>query len=255
MRPNALQVLVSYLRRVLELRATGSGPALRTAAGGYLLDVELDSVDGWRFERLVSSAADRLGRRTAAETETALEELRSALALWRGEPLQDVRDEPFARAEIERLRELRATAVELQIDARLLLGHHEHVVPVLRQLIAEYPLRERLRGQLILALYRSGRQADALREYEATRRHLVEELGVDPGADLQRLLRAVLDHDPGLDWVPPLAKTADAEGPSPSTATSFDRSVRRGCPPRRHDWSGASERSPASRSCSARTEW
>jgi len=132
-----------------------------------------------------------------------LGELWAALDLWRGEPLQDVAYEPFVVAEVERLQELHATAPELEIDARLLLGQHEQAVLGLRQLIAEHPLREGLRAQLILALYRSGRQADALRTFDATREHLVDELGVEPGPELQRLQRAVLDQDPDLDWTPP----------------------------------------------------
>ena len=118
-----------------------------------------------RFERLVASAAERLASRSADDAEAALAELRRGVGLWRGEPLQDVAYEPFAAAEVERLRELRATALEHEIDARLMLGRHEEAVPALRQLIAEYPLREHLRAQLVLALYRSGRQAEALRAF------------------------------------------------------------------------------------------
>ena len=226
---NALQAQVSYLRRVLRLSSTGPAPALRTTFGGYVLDVDPASVDVRRFERQVSSAAERLGSPTSGDAEVALSELRSALDLWRGEPLQDVAHEPFAAAEVQRLRELRAAALEYEIDALLLLGHHEQAVPALRGLIAEHPLRERFRAQMVLALYRSGRQADALREFDATRAQLVEELGVEPGPDLRRLQRAVLEHDPFLDWVRP----AEPAGPAAVPATSqaqLGRSRPRGLP-------------------------
>ena len=117
---NALQVQVSYLRRVLGLSPTGPAPALRTAASGYLLDVAAESIDVHRFERLVVSAGERLASRSHVEVEAALAELEDALRLWRGEPLQDVGYEPFVVAEVERLRELRAVALEYEIDGRLL---------------------------------------------------------------------------------------------------------------------------------------
>ena len=195
---NALQVQVSYLRRVLRLTA-GDGE-LRTVGAGYMLRVPAESIDLHRFERGVSSAADRLRTASTVDAELAREELGAALGLWRGEPLQDVAYQPFAVAAVERLHELRAAALEYQVDARLLLGDHEQVVPMLHQLVADHPLRERLRTQLMLALYRCGRQADALRAYDAARAHLVEELGVEPGRELQLLHQAVLAQDPELDW-------------------------------------------------------
>jgi predicted ATPase/DNA-binding SARP family transcriptional activator len=215
---NALQGQVSYLRRVLRLSSTGPAPALRTSAGGYVLDIDPASVDVRRFERQVSSAGDRLGNPNSGDAEAALSELRSALDLWRGEPLQDVASEPFAVAEVQRLRELRAAALEYEIDALLVLGRHEQAVPALRRLIAEHPLRERFRAQLVLALYRSGRQADALREFDATRAQLVEELGLEPGPDLRRLQRAVLGHDPVLDWVRPTEPAGPAAPPATAEA-------------------------------------
>jgi predicted ATPase/DNA-binding SARP family transcriptional activator len=215
---NALQGQVSYLRRVLRLSSTGPAPALRTTAEGYVLDVDPASVDVRRFERQVSTAAERLGNPMCGDAEAALSELRSALELWRGEPLQDVAYEPFAVVEVQRLRELRAAALEYEIDALLLLGKHEQAVPSLRQLIAEHPLRERFRAQLVLALYRWGRQADALREFDATRALLVEELGVEPGPDLRRLQRAVLEQDPVLDWVRPVEPAGPAAPPATEEA-------------------------------------
>ena len=226
---NALQGQVSYLRRVLRLSSTGPAPALRTTVGGYVLDVDPASVDVRRFERQVSSAAGRLGDPTSGDAEVALSELRAALSLWRGEPLQDVAHEPFAVAEVQRLRELRATALEHEIDALLLLGHHEQAVPALRRLIAEHPLRERFRAQMVLALYRSGRQAEALREFDATRAQLIEELGVEPGPDLRRLQRAVLEHDPHLDWIRP-AEPADPAAPPATAPAQLGRTRSRGLP-------------------------
>ena len=160
---NALQVQVSYLRRALGLPPDGGPPALRTIAGGYVLDVTPDAVDLHRFERLLASAVEHLSEPSVGVVEAALAELEVALGLWRGEPLQEVAYEQFAAAEVERLDELRATALEREIDARLLLGRHEDAVPALRRLIADHPLREHFRAQLVLALYRCGRQADALR--------------------------------------------------------------------------------------------
>lgn len=202
---NALQVHVSYLRRALGLPTDGRVPALRTVAGGYMLDVAPESIDLFRFERVVASAAGHLEQPGRPGAEDALGAVREALRLWRGEPLQDVADEPFVVAEVERLHELRAAALACEIDARMALGNHDGVVPQLRQLVADFPFRERFWGQLILAQYRCGRQADALRAFDAARRHLVDELGVEPGRELQSLQRAVLEHRSGLEWTPPSA--------------------------------------------------
>ena len=223
---NALQGQVSYLRRALGLSPTGGGPALRTAAGGYQLDVCPEAVDMVRFERLVASARERLTAGSVDEVEAALADLRDALDLWRGEPLQEFADQPFVVPEVERLRELQSAAREYEVEARLLLGRHEKVVPVLRRLIADYPLREHLRAQLVLALYRCGRQADALRAYTAARDILVDELGVEPGHELQRLHQMVLAQDPQLEW-------------SPMSATVARRAPRAGTEPLAHNlpWS------------------
>ena len=199
---NALQVQVSYLRRTIGLGSGADRPALRTVGAGYLLDVDPDSLDAHRFEVLIHAAAARLAAPRPVDATVALQELRAALGLWRGEPLQDLRAAPSAVAETVRLEELRAAALEYEMDARLALGEHDLAVPALRQLITEYPLRERLRAQLALALYRSGRQAEALREVDATRRLLVEELGVDPGRELQQLHRALLEQASEIDWRP-----------------------------------------------------
>ncbi len=159
-------------------------------------------VDAVRFDRLVAEGRRLLGDGAA---EAAAATLREALALWRGPALEDFDDE-FARGDRTRLEELRAAALELRIDADLALGRHEQVAAELASLTAEHPLRERLRGQQMLALYRSGRQAEALRAYQAARTVLGEELGLEPGPELQRLEAAILARDPALDLAAELVR-------------------------------------------------
>jgi predicted ATPase/DNA-binding SARP family transcriptional activator len=191
---NALQALVSRLRRALD--PGGELGLLRSHPPGYLLAADPEQVDAVRFERLAAEghAALATGRPDAA---AAL--LAEGLALWRGPALADVADEPFAGGEVARLTELRLAAVEDRIEADLALGRHAAVVGELEALVAEHPLRERLRGQLMRALYRSGRQAEALEAYRRTRTLLGEELGLDPSQELQRLEAAMLAQDAGLD--------------------------------------------------------
>ena len=193
---NALQVVVSYLRKTLDLAAEGAAPALRTVAGGYLLDVPPDAIDAVRFEAAVSDAARRLEQPSEQARDWHSTSSSRRSALWRGEPFQDVAYEPFVEAEVQRLHELRAIALEQTIEARLALGDHDRAVPLLRQLVADFPLRERFRAQLVLALYRSGRQAEALRAFDDAREQLVDELGIEPGRELQDLHRAVLEQRP-----------------------------------------------------------
>src|SRR2546423_348303 len=150
------------------------------------------------------------------DADTAGETLRAALALWRGPALADLAWEPFAQAEVVRLEELRLAALEDRIDADLARGRHGQVVAELEQLVAEHPLRERLRGQLMLALYRGGRQADALAVYQRARRTPVEELGIEPGASLRRLERGILEHDPSLD-APQTRPAPTRRTPTPPT--------------------------------------
>jgi predicted ATPase/DNA-binding SARP family transcriptional activator len=194
--PTAAKIVqnsVSQLRKLLE-------PGLLvTRSPGYLLRVEREELDSERFERMVDDARTDLARGTASE---AAEQLRDAAELWRGPALADFSDAPFARAESARLEELRSAATEDRIEAELALGRHAELVPELEALVAQYPLRERLRAQLMVALYRSGRQAEALRVYHETREVLVEELGLEPGRALQRLERAVLLQDPALELGP-----------------------------------------------------
>ncbi|HXV56438.1 MAG TPA: BTAD domain-containing putative transcriptional regulator [Gaiellaceae bacterium] len=188
----ALRVRVSQLRKALE----EGEPVILTRPPGYVLHVAPDAVDALRFERLLADGRKALA---AGRAEPAAAALRDALALWRGPALADVAYEPWAQAEIARLEELRRAALEERIEADLALGRHAELVPELERLVAEAPLRERLRGQLMLSLYRSGRQADALAAYRAARAALVEELGLDPGRALQELEAAILRQDLSLE--------------------------------------------------------
>jgi DNA-binding SARP family transcriptional activator len=169
-----------------------AGALLVTRPPGYLIRLERDQLDLHRFERLVGEADD-------AEPEAAAGKLRGALALWRGSALDDLAYESFAQAAIGRLEELRLAALEKRIDADLALGRHGDLVPELEGLVAEHPVRESLRGQLMLALYRCGRQADALAVYQGARRTLIDELGIDPSPPLRELERAVLRQDQSLE--------------------------------------------------------
>ena len=189
----SIQVYVSGLRKQL-----GEG-RLVTRKPGYLLRVEPDELDGARFERIVSEAREAAPERAAAR-------LREALALWRGPPLADLADEHFARPEIARLEGLRLAALEHRIDADLEAGRHAEVVGELEALVAEHPLRERPRRQLMLALYRCGRQAEALDVYHDARRTLGDELGIEPGAELRGLEQAILVQDRALDRPPAQAE-------------------------------------------------
>jgi DNA-binding SARP family transcriptional activator/tetratricopeptide (TPR) repeat protein len=194
----ALQMHVSQLRKLL-------GPErelLLTRPPGYELRVEPEQVDLHRFEAAVAAA-----RRAAAPEAASL--LHEALSLWRGPPLADLGYEDSLRGEIARLEELRLTALEDRIEADLALGRHAAVVGELERLTAEHPLRERLRGQLMLALYRSGRQAESLEVYRDARRALVDELGIEPGRELSQLERQVLAHDPSLDLPRPAGGAAE----------------------------------------------
>jgi DNA-binding SARP family transcriptional activator len=181
-----IQVYVSRLRKVLDERR------LATHGPGYVLRVEPPELDLTRFEELAGEA-----RRAAPEAAARM--LRDALALWRGPALADLAYEAFAQVEITRLEEMRLAVLEQRIDADLALGRHAELIGELEALVARSPLRERLRMQLMLALYRSGRQAEALDAYRAARRELSEELGLEPCAELQRLEQAILRQDPALE--------------------------------------------------------
>ena len=186
----ALRVNVSRLRKVLPQ------DVLTTRPPGYAVRVEPDELDLHRFERLVDEGKGLLARGLAAD---AAGRLRDALELWRGPALADFVYESFAQAAIARLEEIRLAALELRIDADLALGRHDALVGELEALVAQNPLRERLRMNLMTALYRSGRQAEALDTYRTARTTFVEELGIDPSPALQELERAILRQDPVLE--------------------------------------------------------
>jgi ABC-type transport system substrate-binding protein/DNA-binding SARP family transcriptional activator len=194
-----VQVYVSHLRRAL-----GDG-ALVTRAPGYVLRIEQGHVDADRFRALVEEAR----RQPPAQ---AAKRLREALALWRGEPLADFAYDSFAQEEIRGLEELRLAALEERIAADLALGRHEDVLPELESLVRAHPLRERLLGQLMLALYRCGRQAEALETYRAARSRFTDELGLEPSPELRRMERAILEHDASLQAPAPVARDALAAG-------------------------------------------
>lgn len=185
-----VQVYVSRLRKVL-----GEG-VLVSRGGGYALEVGADQVDAGRFERLAGEGREALDR---GDPQVASERLSAALDLWRGPALADFVYRSFVQSEIDRLDELRLAAREDRIDAELALGRHAALVPEIETLIAELPTRERLRGQLMLALYRSGRQSEALESYRSACLMLDRELGLKPGPELQRLEHAILTQDPELD--------------------------------------------------------
>ena len=180
--PKMVHQYVSQLRRALGDVGDGDGVEILTRGRGYELRVAPDEVDAARFERLLAEGAAR-----------------EALALWRGPALADVADEPFAAAEIRRLEELRLTALAQAIDAELADGRHRELVGELEGLVADHPLSEGLHGQLMVALYRSGRQAEALEAYRCARLTLVEQIGIEPGPELRRLHEAILRQDAWLD--------------------------------------------------------
>ena len=195
--PKMVQLYVSHLRRVLDGNGVDTARIV-THGRGYELRLDADRVDAARFERLVEEASGDAGGH-----------VRDALALWRGPPLADVADEPFAAAEIRRLEELRLMALELAIDADLAAGRHREALGELDALVTEHPLRERLHGLRMLALYRAGRQAEALEAYRQARALLVGEIGVEPGPELRRLHDDLLRQDPALEHV---AAAAPAPG-------------------------------------------
>src|SRR6516165_10681241 len=194
-----LQTYVFHLRQALEpdrSRGAASG-VLVTRDRGYLLRVDREHLDGALFQD--GFAAGRAALEAGRYAEAA-ETLRKALDLWRSPVLADLADYAFTRPEAARLEELRLAALEARIDADLALGRHDALTAELDRLVAEHPLRERLHGQLMLALYRCGRQAEALAAYRRVRDLLAEELGIDPGEPLRRLHASVLAQDPALDW-------------------------------------------------------
>jgi predicted ATPase/DNA-binding SARP family transcriptional activator len=217
----ALHNLVSRLRRSLQPDHQNGAPhAIVSERAGYMLKVAEWQVDVARFEALVRQAQELLAEN---RPERAAEAVRVALELWRGRPLGDLAYEPFAHSTVSALEDLRVGAIELSIEAELMLGRHREVVAQLQELVAEHPLRERFRRQLMLALYRSSRQADALEVYRDGRDVLREELGLDPTADLRSLEQAILRHDPSLDVGDPRPRSqiAGAAAPVPLPPNSL----------------------------------
>ncbi len=214
---NTVQVHVSRLRKAL-----GDGGALVTTAAGYELRVEPGELDA---DRLAAGLELGRGELAAGHCEAAAAALESALAEWRGPPLADLGDMPFAERERARLEEVRVAALEELVEARLALGRHAEAAGQLDALIAEYPYRERLWAQLMLALYRCDRQADALQAYQDARSALVGQLGIEPGERLRSLERSILAQDPAL--AAPPAAVAAAPAPMPPETARGERPGRR----------------------------
>lgn len=189
-----IQNAVSGIRRVLSGQShRGQSPtALRTHAPGYRLQVDPETVDLHRFRKLAREGRAAIGDDAP---ERGAELLRAALALWRGRALADLVEAGYRWSELTALEDERLSALEDRLDAELVCGRHREITPELEVLTATEPLRERLCEQFMLALYRSGRQADALRIYRRTREALVDSLGLEPGRDLQELQQRILDHD------------------------------------------------------------
>jgi len=227
----AVNVYVSKLRKVLT--RNGHDP-IATVAGGYRLELDPEDLDMARMQRLLAHARERAA---VGELETATELFREVLALWRGSTLPDLPFESLAHGEIEQLDELRLTALMDRIDCDLALGRHEQALGELNLLVREHPLRERLRAQQMLALYRADRQAEALDAYAEARRTLVGDLGIEPSEALQRLQQAILRHDPSLET--PVGTTAvnglarGAAASPPTHTPGVEDSPRRRFRPRR----------------------
>lgn len=208
-----IQINVSLLRKVLP------PDALVTRPPGYALEIEPEAVDLARFERLRMEGQAALAAGSAAH---AAELLRQALELWRGPALAEF-DEPFAAIESARLEELRLACLEDRLEADLALGRHAGLVGELDALVEHHPLRERLRGQLMLALYRSGRQADALAAYRRLRQLLSTELGIEPSSALRELERRMLQQDPSLEVAEPTRPARQPRQPLHSRLTARRR--------------------------------
>ncbi|MPZ91537.1 MAG: AAA family ATPase [Actinobacteria bacterium] len=207
-----LQTYISHLRKLLEPERVAGEPwrLLLTVHSSYSLRVEPDQLDSLRFERLVRDARTAIASRNHDRGRVKLE---TALGLWRGPVLGDMASEPFARSEAARLEALRLSALELRVATDLELGRHAEIAPEIEEAVRTYPFREGFTGHLMVALYRSGRQADALSAFQRLREALVDELGIEPSPDLQDLYQRVLRQDPALR--PPESSTA-AASPRPS---------------------------------------
>ncbi|WP_369252993.1 BTAD domain-containing putative transcriptional regulator [Geodermatophilus amargosae] len=210
----SVQAYVSHLRRLLEPQRLPGAPAtvIVNQAPGYRLVVGPDDVDAARFEALARTGHDLLQQ---GEAPRAAETLQTALGLWRGPVLADLADAPFVQAERARLEDLRLTALEDRLTADLRTGRHARIVAELEQLTGEHPFRERLQGLRMAALYRCGRQAEALQSYQQFRAQLREELGLDPGQALRHLERDILCQDPRLDGTATATDSGSTPAPAP----------------------------------------
>jgi DNA-binding SARP family transcriptional activator/ABC-type oligopeptide transport system substrate-binding subunit len=207
--PTAVATVKTYISRLRSVLPDDcEGGRLVSRASGYVLHVKTGELDLERFESLSDAARASLA---SGDVWAATQALTRALALFRGSPLQDLPFAPFAQGEIRRLEEMRLATLRLRFDVDLAAGRHTEVVGELEALVAQYPFREDLWGQLMLALYRSGRQGDALIAFDQARHILADELGVDPGRSLQTLHRRILDQDPSLELV--MARPGDSGGP------------------------------------------
>jgi DNA-binding SARP family transcriptional activator len=245
------KVLQNYVGRLRRALGDREGRRLQTRGRAYTLRVEDGEVDVDRFERLVCDGSEALAHERPADAAT---HLREGLALWRGPPLADVAYEGFAQGEIARLEERRAVALERRIDADLALGRHADVVSELEALVAQQPLRERLRGQRMLALYRCGRQADALEAFHQARRRLVDEVGVEPGPELRAGTAAIRTDSRRAAGVPPRRSPRAGRLWSIGSIPAHLAARARQPPPRgrpRHDVRGRSLRVSVDRSASA----
>jgi DNA-binding SARP family transcriptional activator len=230
--PTARKAVNVYLSKVRKALSVAGADPITTASGGYRLNVEPERLDASRMQVLVAEAQELVSK---GALESPAERFQEALSLWRGPTLAGLQLESRGRDEVARLDELRLAVLMDRIDCDLALSHQEHVLGELNLLVREHPLRERLRAQQMLALYRAGRQADALEAYAETRQTLVDDLGIEPSEALQRLQQAILRHDPSLETpegtasvnglvatkTAPLTLTADVEVGVGRTRTGF----------------------------------
>jgi predicted ATPase/DNA-binding SARP family transcriptional activator len=215
---HSIHVYVSELRKVLEPRTSRRGhtASLISKPPGYMLRLEDEQFDLNRFQRLTEEATASVAAR---DWKAAADSYRKALAVWRGPAFAEFTSLPFALRESARLNELRVRAMENLFDCELAMGRHADVVAELESLLGEYPARERIAGQLMLALYRSGRQADASDVYQSTRTRLVDEVGMEPGSELQNLLKRILNHDASLALAASVMSSRGSH--TPARITSF----------------------------------
>src|SRR5438034_689632 len=214
--PTARQAVNVYLSKLRKALGRAGADPIATASGGYRLQVDPERLDASRMQLLAASARESVSK---GELEHAAERFREALALWRGPTLAGLQLESRGRDKVAQLDELRLAALMDSIDCDLALGRHEQALGELNLLVREHPLRERLRAQQMLALYRADRQAEALDAYQQARHDLIDELGIEPSESLQRLQQATLRHDPALEAP---AGTAAANGAPPVLTPTDD---------------------------------